>query len=151
MTTTELPSLVKHKKDEVLSKAMHLLDKHGIPEWEVKVTRRVKESGLCTSNTKTISISVYQAEGDLEDTILHEIAHALVGPKHKHGPAWIEKAREIGARPEACSKAKLGPGVGYKYTCSKCGGMCGNSVGRLKNLNSRYTLCCNAAVIIERN
>ena len=29
---------------------------------------------------------------DIQDTILHEIAHALVGPKHGHNKVWKEMA-----------------------------------------------------------
>jgi hypothetical protein len=33
---------------------------------------------------------------EILDTILHEIAHALVGHKEAHGPVWVAKAKEIG-------------------------------------------------------
>jgi len=31
-------------------------------------------------------------------TLLHECAHALVGPGYAHGPVWKRKARELGVR-----------------------------------------------------
>ncbi len=34
------------------------------------------------------------------DTILHELAHAIVGCKAKHGEEWKKKCVEIGAIPE---------------------------------------------------
>lgn len=46
------------------------------------------------------------------DTILHECAHALVGPSHGHDWVWKAKALEIGARPERCSH---GEGIEPKW------------------------------------
>ena len=37
------------------------------------------------------------------DTILHEIAHALVGSHHKHDAVWKAKCKEIGCDPKATS------------------------------------------------
>ena len=36
------------------------------------------------------------------DTLLHEIAHALAGPKARHGPVWKAIAKKLGATPRAC-------------------------------------------------
>lgn len=38
----------------------------------------------------------------IRDTILHEIAHALVGPNHCHDLVWKAKCLEIGATPRRC-------------------------------------------------
>lgn len=38
-------------------------------------------------------------EEQLEDTILHEVAHAIAGSRAGHGPAWKSVCREIGANP----------------------------------------------------
>ena len=38
----------------------------------------------------------------ITDTILHEIAHALVGPRHGHNAIWRQKAREIGCTAMRC-------------------------------------------------
>ncbi len=42
------------------------------------------------------------SEDEVLDTILHEIAHALVGPQHGHDAVWRAKAREIGCSGERC-------------------------------------------------
>jgi predicted SprT family Zn-dependent metalloprotease len=53
-----------------------------------------------------IEIGHYYAEHNPEsavrDTLLHEIAHALVGPGEGHGPKWQATALRIGATPRAC-------------------------------------------------
>src|SRR5215208_6830785 len=35
---------------------------------------------------------------EVEETMLHEIAHALVGPGKGHGPDWIRQAVELGLK-----------------------------------------------------
>src|SRR4051812_12271673 len=54
------------------------------------------------------------------DTLLHEIAHALVGPGHGHGPAWRRKCREVGARPVRCGPADM-PAGRWRARCGGCG------------------------------
>jgi len=47
-------------------------------------------------------------EVQVRDTILHEIAHALVGPGHGHDKVWQAQARKVGANPKAtCADGKI--------------------------------------------
>lgn len=56
---------------------------------------------------------------DLENTILHEVAHALVGPGFGHNQTWMEKAREIGLEnPTPCGPA-LNLDAGRSITASQ--------------------------------
>lgn len=59
---------------------------------------------------------------EVNDLILHEIAHALVGGDHGHDEVWKAKCVEIGARPERCYglNARM-PKRRMKGTCDKCG------------------------------
>ncbi len=43
--------------------------------------------------------------GELRDTIRHELAHLIVGNKHKHDSVWQTVAHVIGARPQPRHKA----------------------------------------------
>ena len=43
----------------------------------------------------------FEIGGEVKDTILHEIAHALAVARAGHGPAWKTVARRIGATPKA--------------------------------------------------
>jgi predicted SprT family Zn-dependent metalloprotease len=60
--------------------------------------------GSTNFTTKTITLSkpnvLHHGAAEAEDTIRHEIAHALAGPGFGHGPEWKAIARSIGARPE---------------------------------------------------
>ena len=63
---------------------------------------------MCKEKEKVIQLGRHHAVNDLPvqvtDTILHEIAHALVGTAARHGPDWRKAALSIGATPQA-SKA----------------------------------------------
>ena len=39
---------------------------------------------------------------EVKDTLLHEIAHALVGSQHQHNTTWRDKAIEIGCKGNRC-------------------------------------------------
>jgi len=60
------------------------------------------------------------AAEDIEDTIRHEIAHALAGPHTAHGPEWLKACKLTGCRPEACGFGKtIVPGR-WQATCPHC-------------------------------
>ena len=54
--------------------------------------------------------------------ILHEIAHALVGPAHGHDAAWKQAARALGAPDSARLPSSLpAPDAPWVGTCPRCG------------------------------
>jgi hypothetical protein len=71
--------------------------------WEFSRTKR--QLGCCEYGHRRLLFSLpfieVNDEAECLDTILHEIAHALVGPGAGHGPRWRAMARSIGARPRA--------------------------------------------------
>ena len=80
--------------------ATELMQAHGLVGWRFKLDHARRRAGQCDYTHKTISLSrlyIRHADTDhIRDTILHEIAHALVGPHHGHDAVWRQKAREIG-------------------------------------------------------
>lgn len=102
----------------------HGLDRFG---WTFKWDSSKKRFGLCQYGSKRIKISkaltLINTEAEVRDTMLHEIAHALVGPGHGHGWVWKMKAKQVGARPEACYSASNVKPVESPYTgtCLDCG------------------------------
>ena len=63
------------------------------------------------------------------DTLLHEIAHALVGHKHGHDAVWRRKALQIGCNGKRCysedsfkeeGKELLVKQSKYTLTCPTC-------------------------------
>ena len=86
--------------------AAELMDAHGLVGWRVKLDHARRRAGQCDYTNKIISLSrLYVRHADIDhirDTILHEIAHALVGPRHGHDAVWRQKAREIGCTAARC-------------------------------------------------
>jgi len=90
--------------------ALKLMDQHGLTalRWSFRFDGAQKRLGLCTYRSRTISLGEAFAsaaeESDVRDTVLHEIAHALVGPGHGHGPVWKKKAHELGCTPKSTGR-----------------------------------------------
>ena len=88
------------KIEAVHQSAIDLMLKHGLKKWRFQFDSSTRRAGCCNYSNKMISLSFNLAQNgsdeDIRDTILHEIAHALVGKKHNHDTVWKEKAIEIG-------------------------------------------------------
>lgn len=89
-----------------IEKAYELMQIHGLVGWTVKLDNARRRAGQCDFRSKVISLSrhyVRSADPEhIHDTILHEIAHALVGPKHGHDRTWKNKALELGCSAKRC-------------------------------------------------
>ena len=79
---------------------------HYLPNlgWRFDFDNGRRRAGLCKYTNKVITVSKYHvATYSADETfqvILHEIAHAMVGPKAGHGKKWLETAKSIGYRAE---------------------------------------------------
>ncbi len=90
--------------------AVELMQKHGLQGWCFAFNKNLRRAGVCFypfgGKPGRIELSVHYVElndeDEIRDTILHEIAHALVGLNHGHDGVWKAKCVEIGARPERC-------------------------------------------------
>jgi hypothetical protein len=87
-----------------LALGRRLLREHGLEHWSVTTDRAKTRAGVCRFAARTISLSSaltgLHDEAEVRDTILHEIAHALVGPAHGHDDVWRKKAMSIGCSGE---------------------------------------------------
>ena len=100
--------------------------KHGLRDWTFGLADTKRRLGVCKYRDKRIEIAEYYAmnspQESVLDTLLHEIAHAIAGPKAGHGPAWKAVALRIGATPRACDnsdEAVVKPGD-WQATCQAC-------------------------------
>jgi predicted SprT family Zn-dependent metalloprotease len=104
--------------------AVQLMKTHGLHDWRFQFNRRKETMGLCVYTRRIIELSLHFVERnpieEIRDTILHEIAHALVGHEHGHDRVWQRKCIEIGARPERCGKAEMPEGK-WLAGCASCG------------------------------
>lgn len=109
---------------EVRNVALGLLVRHGLPNWSFAYNRRKLTLGLCVYHRQTIELSVHFVERnsaeEILDTILHEIAHALVGPGHGHDAIWKRQCVAVGARPERQGEADMPLGR-WRARCRSCG------------------------------
>lgn len=89
-----------------LSLARSLLAEHGLRDWTVVADRAKTRAGVCRFGRRQIGLSrpltELHSEAEVRETILHEIAHALVGPAHGHDATWRAKAISIGSSGQRC-------------------------------------------------
>lgn len=112
-------------------------------EWSFGFDHAKTRAGLCNYTKQRITVSRYLAErfddDEIHQVLLHEVAHALAGPKAGHGPAWKRVGAEIGyigkRTHDGDTAIELAPWVGacpaghlhYRYrrptkplSCGKC-------------------------------
>jgi predicted SprT family Zn-dependent metalloprotease len=84
--------------------ARTLLDEHGLTDWTLRFDRAKTRAGVCHGARREIGLSEpltrLHSEEEVRATVLHEIAHALVGPSHGHDAVWRRQVMAIGGRPE---------------------------------------------------
>ena len=111
--------------DDAIKLAQDTLKKFPtLSAWHIGIDRAVRRAGQCQYRKKCISLSKNYIEhndvADVNNTILHEIAHALT-PGAKHGQQWKNMARLIGARPERCYREHIVMPKGrWSATCGGC-------------------------------
>lgn len=68
--------------------------------WSFGFDNAKTRAGLCNFTDGHISVSKYLAaryeDDEIHQVLLHEIAHALAGPRAGHGTAWKRTADELG-------------------------------------------------------
>lgn len=121
-----MPQLYTQRHWQAMDMALELLDKHGIGDtWSVEMDRAKTRLGSCQYRKRVITLSSHFIAAQtttvekLQDTILHEIAHAIVGPANGHGMIWQRKCVEIGARPIRCGQA-FPVQAKYLFVCPTC-------------------------------
>jgi predicted SprT family Zn-dependent metalloprotease len=108
--------------------ANYLLERHGLRKgyWRFRFDSAKRRFGLCSYERKIISLSKHLVElnsdEEVEECLLHEMAHALAGPGTGHGEVWKAKCLEIGCKPNACYnyEAVKVPEGKWKGTCPGC-------------------------------
>ena len=122
--------MARHKADSGLAK-----------EWRFGFDLAPSRAGVCKYDEHRIDLSVSfclrASRAELIDTILHEIAHAIVGKAHNHDAVWTAKAHEIG-----CSGERT---HAVRHTAARWIGECGCGQRWLRQRLSRKVAngaCC---------
>ena len=103
--------------------ALTLMDDHRIGlTWSFGFDNAKNRCGQCQHHRRRITLSRHYVrlndEAEVRDTILHEIAHALVGPGAGHGARWQAQAIRIGATPQRCAQNVEMPEGGVEGFCT---------------------------------
>lgn len=102
--------------------ALDLLKSHGLTEkgWSFEFDNAVSRFGVCSYTKRRILISrkltVLNTEEEVTNTILHEVAHALVGPGAGHSHKWRRVAQSIGCTGSRTHSAET-PQAPWMGTC----------------------------------
>ncbi len=106
------------------AKARNIMCEHGLWGWHFNLDNAKRRAGYCSHYKKRISMSkpiiTLNDEEQFIDTLLHEIAHALVGYEHGHDRVWRAKCREIGAKPNRLGTYNT-PKKKWNVSCKSCG------------------------------
>jgi predicted SprT family Zn-dependent metalloprotease len=119
--------------------------------WRFGINNRKTAIGLCSYRKKTVYLSehffpsIEEGKGYLiEDTLRHEIAHALDflhnGRNSKHGRPWQRICLQVGAEPTTSTngcKTKKGK---YTATCPGCGNT--KQMHRKRKYQPACRTCC---------
>jgi predicted SprT family Zn-dependent metalloprotease len=93
---------------------------HQLEGWSFQFDHATKRAGCCNYRTQVISLAhAYAraaADEAIDDTLLHEIAHALVGKAHGHDQVWQAKAVALGCAGQRCHDVQFTP-PRYIVTC----------------------------------
>ena len=131
--------------------ANKLLHEYGLYDkgWRFELSSTKRIVGQCNFDKKIIVVSMnfmHSDPAEIEDTIRHEIAHALAGPEHGHDSTWRRYAIHVGARPERCAppEVKSAAKPNYIIECTGCGRRWKRYRLR-RSLANEVSICCKTA------
>lgn len=113
-------------KSRVEALVHHFCAEQGLTRYSIEFSRTKSILGQCRYKTPVFNwdgsynaerssvlfrfSTIWMEHASLEesmDTILHEIAHAIAGPRARHGAEWKAVARSLGCSTKATSNAKI--------------------------------------------
>ncbi|MDR1512777.1 MAG: SprT-like domain-containing protein [Propionibacteriaceae bacterium] len=81
------------------ARASELIGQH-LTAWSFGFDHARARVGCCHYDDRQITLSRHLVLGltapEVDQAVLHEIAHAIAGPKEGHGPAWRRTAARLG-------------------------------------------------------
>jgi hypothetical protein len=120
--------------------------------WTIGMDHAKLRLGRCDQGKKKITISKHLLRGPtcdeqkMRNTILHEMAHAIVGASHGHNEVWKTMARKIGCDGKVCGSLDL-PDAKYVMECPKKCFV--QPYYRLPKIDGKVCLKCKSTPIIK--
>lgn len=131
----------------IVDYAYEKLEEYDLQDWVFIFDNAKRRFGQCDYGKKTISLSRHlcnlNGEDDIRDTILHEVAHAIVGGEAGHGWQWKQKAIEIGCSGSVTYDAEVivvPDDYAWIGTCSTCG----TEAKRYRSSQKMFRLACKS-------
>tara|TARA_Y200000002_G_C22622685_1_gene638895 strand:- start:526 stop:1077 length:552 start_codon:yes stop_codon:yes gene_type:complete len=126
------------------------LENYNLNDWNITFDYAKRRAGACLYSTKELSFSVYflrnSSSSHINDTLLHEIAHALVGPNQGHNDRWKKKALSIGCSGQVYHTFNFSVPSWIKYCSNNCWEQ--KSYRRKRNLICKI---CRSEVLYKKN
>lgn len=101
--------------------AVSLMHQFGLSAWRLEFSKAKTRSGECRHDRRTLVLSApmvtVMSPSEVTETVLHEIAHALVGPEHGHDDVWRLTAQRIGATGRVTLHTSAAPAHDWVGTC----------------------------------
>jgi len=148
----ETPEL---KYRNVIKLGSKLLNDHNLNDWKFELDNAKTRAGVTKYVPKIISISrgfvIKAPDSEILNTILHEIAHALVGHSEGHNKVWKAKAIDIGCDGERCHQIEFTESK-YVLCCSKCLTVVYKTLIKTKRIShpERYISNCCKAILVSK-
>jgi hypothetical protein len=138
--------------------ARKIMAENGLsPEWTFEWGHATSRIGVCVWKKKVLRFSKPAFTGATYeqgfDTITHEVAHAIAGPRHGHDVVWQRVHARLGGSAERTWKdaAELGPSLAKKranrkvtWVVCRCS-VCGYEDEVQRRVRAACPLCCRAA------
>ena len=120
--------------------------------WQIGIDHAMKRLGQTDYNKKLITISKHFlrgpncSESKIRNTVLHEIAHCLVGPKHNHDKVWKNMALKIGCNGKVTESMDIPDAKWLMYCPKKC---FKQTYLRKPKTEGKVCLKCNSCPILK--
>lgn len=99
-TAPRSPQRTDGELQAIAARATAWIAAHQLEGWSFQFDHATKRAGCCNYRTQVISLAHAYARAApdeaIDDTLLHEIAHALVGKAHGHDQVWQAQAVALG-------------------------------------------------------
>lgn len=107
----QLPKEEKEYLAQIENWTRKMMEKYSVGHFGFEFYKGRSALGYCYTDKIGLNVvhCIEHHIDDVKDTILHEIAHAIVGIKNNHNKIWQEKAKELGASPYIRKQSPLLP------------------------------------------